>query len=78
MSICLPLSNPNTRLSDYVHLHYIHRKEYNGLGWEPQPFPHLADGFRFTLLGETIEVHISAILSALMFHLTNYSINPLI
>ena len=31
---------------------------------EPQPFPHLADGFRFPRLGETIEVQISAIESA--------------
>ena len=31
---------------------------------EPQPFPHLADGFRFPRLGETIKVQISAIESA--------------
>ena len=34
------------------------------MGGEPQPFPHLADGFRFPRLGETIEVQISAIESA--------------
>ena len=33
-------------------------------GGEPQPFPQLADGFRFPRLGETIEVKISAIESA--------------
>ena len=31
---------------------------------EPLPFPHLADGFRFPRLGETIDVKISAIESA--------------
>ena len=31
------------------------------MGGEPQPFPHLVDGFRFPRLGETIEVHISGI-----------------
>ena len=31
---------------------------------EPQPFLHLADGFRFPRLGETTEVQISAIESA--------------
>ena len=34
------------------------------MGGEPRPFPHLADGFRFPRLGETIEVQISAIESA--------------
>ena len=33
-------------------------------GEEPQPFPHIADGFRFPRLCETIEVQISAIESA--------------
>ena len=31
---------------------------------ETQPFPHLADDFRFPRLGETIEAQISAIESA--------------
>ena len=31
------------------------------MGGEPQLFPHLADGFRYPRLGETIKVQISAI-----------------
>ena len=31
------------------------------MGWEPQPFPHLAVGFGFPRLGKTTEVQISAI-----------------
>ena len=30
-------------------------------GEEPQPFPHIADGFSFTHLGETFEIQISVI-----------------
>ena len=32
-----------------------------GKGGEPQPFPPLADGFRFPRLGETIKAQIYAI-----------------
>ena len=34
------------------------------MGEKPQPFPDVADGFRFPRLGETTEVQISAIESA--------------
>ena len=34
------------------------------MGGEPQPFPHLANGFSSHRLGETVEVQISAIESA--------------
>ena len=34
------------------------------MGEKPQPFLDIADGFRFPRLGETTEVHISAIESA--------------
>ena len=33
---------------------------------EPQPFPHLADGFRLPRLGETTEIQISAIKSTVV------------
>ena len=44
-------------------------------GGEPQPFPHLANGFRVPRLGETIEVQISAIEGADI--LFDHSINTL-